>query len=327
INIQCIHCGALHFRVEKKSRNNEFDQCCSFGNVRVSLHIPPYCVGFSKEISRNVENSGQISETTTTHLLWLLYRRKFHFLEDQVPIASVCMGKSTIPCIVWRRLSMDPNHMHNCIFLDSEQACRERLAHPANRGCSRATMLRIQQGLNLVNPFIHSFKMMAEVIAEEEQKAVLERRPAPLIQMAGVICVQDDDAPPELRHPKQRGVTEYITEIDPLCYPLLRSKGEFGWHPELRKTGLEASRKHTRITQMEYYRYHLSVRQEFNPLLWGGKLFQQYIVDAFFRTEQNRLNYIRSHQRELRAEKYNVMADCIREEGTSRIGRRVILPP
>uniref|UniRef100_A0A183GEZ4 Zf-RVT domain-containing protein n=1 Tax=Heligmosomoides polygyrus TaxID=6339 RepID=A0A183GEZ4_HELPZ len=81
-----------------------------------SLHIPPYYVSFSKEIRRNVENSGQISETTRTHLLWLLYRRKFHFLEDQVPIASVYMEKYTIPFIVWRRLSKDPNHMHNCIF-------------------------------------------------------------------------------------------------------------------------------------------------------------------------------------------------------------------
>lgn len=38
----------------------------------------------------------QISGATTTQLPWLLYHIKFHFLEDQVPIASEYMGNSTI---------------------------------------------------------------------------------------------------------------------------------------------------------------------------------------------------------------------------------------
>ncbi|VDP22556.1 unnamed protein product [Heligmosomoides polygyrus] len=97
-------------------------------------------------------------------------------------------------------------------------------------------MLRIQQELNLVNPFIHSFNMMAEVIAEEERKAVLERRPAPLIQMVldvnpaldrrrynvpvaievvALYVFQDDDAPPGRQYAIQSrgGVTEYRPKL------------------------------------------------------------------------------------------------------------------
>lgn len=43
-------------------------------------------------------------------------------------------------------------------------------------------MQHIQQELNAVNPFIHAFKMMAEVMTEGERRARIVGRPAPIIQ-------------------------------------------------------------------------------------------------------------------------------------------------
>jgi hypothetical protein len=37
-------------------------------------------------------------------------------------------------------------------------------------------------------------------------------------------------------------------------------------------------------------------------LFWGGKLFQQYVVDAWASIEQSMLNWVRFHQKELRAD-------------------------
>lgn len=56
---------------------------------------------------------------------------------------------------------------------------------------------------------------------------------------------------------------------------------------------MENSRR-TRITQKEFSAYILFPRNEiFNQILRVGKQFQQYIVDSWFKSEINRLNYFR----------------------------------
>ena len=60
-----------------------------------------------------------------------------------------------------------------------------------------------------------------------------------------------------------------------------------------------------RVSQLEYYTYRLSVRDEFNPLLRGGKLLQQYVTDVYVRTEANRLQWYRSNQKTIRSECYS----------------------
>ncbi|VDL83145.1 unnamed protein product, partial [Nippostrongylus brasiliensis] len=80
---------------------------------------------------------------------------------------------------------------------------------------------------------------------------------------------------------------------------------------------------------MKYYSYLLSVREgEWNPLLHGGKLLQQFIVDAYVKIEQNRLLYHRTHQKELRVDSYRGLADYVCGENgdfAGPPGRRIIL--
>ena len=79
---------------------------------------------------------------------------------------------------------------------------------------------------------------------------------------------------------------------------------------------------------MEFYAYHLMVRSNFNVILRGGRLLQQYIVDQYAKVEQGRLNYVYHDQRQLRAELYQGRSDVVAAgdtEGAS-IGRRVVLP-
>ncbi|WOH02486.1 hypothetical protein DCAR_0521875 [Daucus carota subsp. sativus] len=60
----------------------------------------------------------------------------------------------------------------------------------------------------------------------------------------------------------------------------------------------------------------------------GGRLFQQYIVDAFSTIEQARLWYIRTHQTTLRSDLYSQLCDSLRSGNTdaSRVGKGIILP-
>jgi hypothetical protein len=67
-----------------------------------------------------------------------------------------------------------------------------------------------------------------------------------------------------------------------------------------------------RVTQAEYFRYHLFPRaNEFNHIFMAGKLFQEYVVDSWATTEQSRLNWIRYNQNKIRAETYQGLTDAV----------------
>ncbi|GFY37561.1 helitron_like_N domain-containing protein [Trichonephila inaurata madagascariensis] len=70
-------------------------------------------------------------------------------------------------------------------------------------------------------------------------------------------------------------------------------------------------------------------RDIFNPILYGGKLMQQYVVDFYVKVEGNSLNFIRHNQRTLRVEPYLGLADhvnALATEAGMRAGVTFILP-
>jgi hypothetical protein len=64
-------------------------------------------------------------------------------------------------------------------------------------------------------------------------------------------------------------------------------------------------RKHHNVRMAEFYGYQLQ-HWDTNGivLLRGGRLRQQYIVDAYAIVEQNRLRYLRLNQKKRRADLY-----------------------
>ena len=81
-----------------------------------------------------------------------------------------------------------------------------------------------------------------------------------------------------------------------------------------------------------YYAYHLHVRDGPQPpLFYGGKLFQQFVVDAWANYEQKKLNWARTHQHTLRSELYQELQDAAvhdrhNREDIGSLGRKLILP-
>jgi len=97
----------------------------------------------------------------------------------------------------------------------------------------------------------------------------------------------------------REGRLEHISQNSPsyaaLYYVLLFPKRKNGWHPripilgvQLREQGENArqrdgeERAHSQVVSDRcYYAYHLHVRDGPQPpLFYGGKLFQQFVVDA-----------------------------------------------
>jgi len=105
------------------------------------------------------------------------------------------------------------------------------------------------------------------------------------------------------------GQLECISQNSPLYaalhYVLLFSKGENGWHSripihdaQLRERGENARQRNREewaysqvVSDTCYYAYYLLIRDgPQSPLFHGGKLFQQFVVNAWANCEQKRLN-------------------------------------
>ncbi|XP_074346471.1 uncharacterized protein LOC141685257 [Apium graveolens] len=108
---------------------------------------------------------------------------------------------------------------------------------------------------------------------------------------------------------------EWISSVHPLLmalqYPILFPFGEDGYHDEITYVDSETQtkKKRKRITMKEYYSYRLQVRKnEGLHVRLAGRLYQQYVVNAFSCIEQARLWWLRTHQTNLRSDLYSTLA-------------------
>ena len=128
------------------------------------------------------------------------------------------------------------------------------------------------------------------------------------------------------------GNLQRISEIHPsympLQYPLLFPYGTDGWRCGI-NFAPTADRARSYISMREFYAFRIQFREsEGKLLLQGGRLFQQFVVDAYAAIEHNNLNFLRTHQSDLRADLYQGLEDAIVAGDTdaSAVGRRFVLP-
>jgi alkylation response protein AidB-like acyl-CoA dehydrogenase len=79
----------------------------------------------------------------------------------------------------------------------------------------------------------------------------------------------------------------------------------------------------------EYYAYRLQTRQdEGRALIYGGRLFQQFVVDAYICIEAIRLMWVRRNQNALRIELYYGLRDAVMRGDTTpaSVGKIIVLP-
>ncbi|XP_074326495.1 uncharacterized protein LOC141664440 [Apium graveolens] len=99
-----------------------------------------------------------------------------------------------------------------------------------------------------------------------------------------------------------------------LQYPILFPWGEDGFHPRIKfhRTAKNSSGSRGYLSMKDYYCYSFQVREnEGMTPRFRGRLFQQYMVDAYFSVEQTRLWWFRTHQTILRNELYSHICDSV----------------
>jgi len=186
----------------------------------------------------------------------------------------------------------------------------------------------------------------------------------PELKASRDIIVERNIMPNDQGGPRFQRISELHPSYFPLRYPFIFLYGEQGWHQGIplsrvniqENPNLNARRRDNvalfdpdqlqmdvdgdeeeiqrgtggsiRVSQVQFYSYHLQSRAEFSPLLWAGRLLQEMIIDAWICVKANRLNFQRQNQVKLHADCYSGLEDAVAgglEDDVQCLGKQIIL--
>ena len=354
LNCQCSNCLSLNFEGEK-NRAKLFKNCCRFGRLKLpEILCPPVIYNLLTSLN---PNAVQFRE----HIRQYNSALAFSSMGAQIKSPGAGRGPYCFKILGQVYHATGPLHppeghdrkYAQIYVLDSDAALNRRMSIKANVGCNPSLMNELDMLLRQINPFAQAYKMMHEVEEDEICNAAFEDRPFANIAMAisherdfdprrynAVRCNEvafvfqtEDGAPPFNRdiavHLKNSNATQHVSilncNLDAMTYPILFPYGTSTWHEKM----FCDNNPKIKITQLQFYAYHLAIRPEFSTILNGGKLTQQFCVDAYCKIEACRLKYIETHQKELRVENYKTLLAHIESRASERglkPGKQVILP-
>ncbi|XP_038709423.1 uncharacterized protein LOC120004225 isoform X1 [Tripterygium wilfordii] len=360
----CQYCGAIFWFAERiKSRSSRFPVytlCCRLGRIKIPpLKDPPqplkdlfdYNGGKSCKLFRqNLRSYNSLFGFTS-----MGGKIDVDINRGQGPYVFKINGQNHH--LIGSLLPMDgqrPQFAQLYVY-DTENEISNRMdalqRFGINHQLDRDVVDQLIKMFDNVNPLVKAFRMARDRFKSGEQRSVslvlsakrstdgLQYNSPSFPEMAGLI-VGDIGSTEMGRDIIVEHRTQGLKRIDDLHpsfmamqYPILFPFGEDGFMLNIpyQKNQENCKLKRGHVTRREYYSYMLHQRSYGNGLLiMGGKLYQQYIVDAFTSIEDERLRYIRyKHQQEhYRCEIYKGIQDAFLQGDTAAnsIGKRVILP-
>jgi hypothetical protein len=227
------------------------------------------------------------------------------------------------------------------------------MAIPENNGCRRETMEAIQKVMDTYSPYVSAYRHMYDIENQVDQASSSDSVPVtvtmhfksgpdqrrynvPCHDEVAVVFKSTDGAPPPNRDivvypsdkPHQR-IHYMSSNCDPMVYPILFPRGDLGWFSGIKHVPEKSTKVRNTVTILQFYSYRLAIREEFSPIHASGKLFQQYIVDAYVKVESSRLDFIRQNQTTLRTDLYQGLMDFVQTQAADKDlqpGKIVILP-
>ena len=340
MNTLCQYCNALRF-------TNESLNFCHNGKVNLP-QLSSYPVEFRDLQTSNTSQAKNFRE----HIRQ--YNSSFAFASLGANIDKITT-KGPYCFRIYGQLyhrsgclhpSKGNDHQYGQLYiLEGDQA----VEHQSNSHCKPETMRLIQKAMETISPYAAAYRHMYEVEQEQIRQFGVQTNSIKMIFKRGndqrrynkphhdevaAVFVGDEGAPPCQRditvYPKDTPcqIISYMSaNCDPMCYPLIFPRGDLGWIHGMQHTHEYRTSKRHAITLLQFYSYRLAIRPTFSAIHYAGKLFQQYVVDAYVKTEASRLDYIRRSF--LRVELYQGLMDHLHSEAEERNmqpGRMVILP-
>ncbi|GKC45808.1 DNA helicase [Tanacetum coccineum] len=219
----------------------------------------------------------------------------------------------------------DPPRFLQLYIYDTENEVNNRMRHFGgdDSGLRADIVEGLIELLNNHNALVQLFRTAREKLLDSEI-------PPFQVKLYSVVGAREYELPTERNGQPQR-VNKLHSSYMSLQFPLLFVYGEDGFNTEMKLVNVPetSSDSDRRLTMKAYYSYMIHDRvNSFNYLSRTGRLFQQYVVTAFCAVEQNRIDYIREHQNDIRNEYLSGVYDALMwgDSDGSDCGGRLILP-
>lgn len=329
---KCEKCGAYFFEGERVEGNatGMFNFCCMKGQMYMEDPFADYPVKLRQLFERN--SSALYSANFHEHI------RKFNsaLAFGSMKAKSVEFNSYGPYCYkihgqIYHTVNLamhpDPNEPPSyaqLFIIDTAEATAHRMSIAPNAGCNETVMAELDRLLRQISPYYDSYLMMKEIEELEACKARQKGQDPPELKLlfgtkkedkrrynmpraneiASIFVVNENgELPPHegitvhQRGKKLQQILKFDKRCDSMIYPLFFPTGKGGWNLYMRTEGGK------KVTMAQYYRYLFCRRGEpvFSPIHYGGKLFQQFLVDAYVKVEQDRLDFIRKNQKNLKS--------------------------
>lgn len=136
------------------------------------------------------------------------------------------------------------------------------------------------------------------------------------------VIIEYRDAPP-------KRINKLHQSYMSLQFPLIFIYGQTGYHTDLMLRSADPNKRMRRVSMNAFYTYQLHPKHgQYNLLFRTGRLFQQYVVGVYCCIEQNRMDFYRKHQNDIRGDFLSGLYDAVSRGDCDRsnVGSRIILP-
>ena len=330
MNHPCDYCGALKFTKETSS------SCCLAGKICLPAFPPPPQA--IKDLWFHNTPEAQ------------LFRQHSRVLNNAVCLSSLAVRERTFtgysPSVIFQGrvvqrmgpLQAEPGAQPlfaQIYVLDPSLETTIRFANmtlPAsmtkhNKDTMQQLLATVQQVIHQQNPFVKDFKQILETPEEELQAGtiVISAAARPQgghsrvynvqsnLQELSIVTNDDDRRPQDLVLHLRAGHLTTISDLNPKAMPLhftlLFIEGTSGWDQHVKHADSDK-----RVTAREFFVYHLNIRCTASDYLFqAGRLFQEWILNAWITCEHQRLTFQRHNQKTLRADSYKNLQQAVAE--------------
>ncbi|KAI7943612.1 hypothetical protein MJO28_011140 [Puccinia striiformis f. sp. tritici] len=360
----CHSCGALHWKQEAtqddlKKKDISYTMCCQKNKVTLPS-FDPDALEFPPELKQLFV--GKSERDHNFQDLTRMYNNTISFTSLGAKVDASTQGPFGINAF---RISGALSHRISSIEPDKnkepgfsqifvvgdkgldEASLRVSKAQGKSGDTGRGAALKastvkfLMDRLNRYNPYAKLYRTSREVLSKTRSKTFKlqgvpragcdpKRYNEPTVNEVAVIVKGEGDIIQErqiLLH-RQDSKLIFISDMHssylPLRYPLFFPRGEQQWDDLYRASTSRVN--NYKVGCLEWFSYLLFKRNfKFSAILAGRSLLQEFIVDGYVCVERGRLQYIRSHQVQLKADQYVRLVHSIENQKLLR-GRSVILP-
>jgi hypothetical protein len=284
MSIKCKHCGALKFKAESPGF------CCASGKTVLPTYPkpPPYLASLLNHDNPDSEhflNNNRMYNNAFQMTSFGCNRRQLPGWDPTFTVqGQVCHRIGSI----YPPQETQPQNLQ-IYFIDNIQAQIQNRLTIANQ-LRPQIVAKLNDMFHEVNKYVHNLKIAADVLKQiqtPDLSVVIheDKRPSnqharrynvPTSDEIGIVMPNEPTSTRDIVLHQRDGSLKQISELhrayDALQYPVLFPHGTDGYNIYLQ------TQNGRKITQMQYYSYHIMYRIESHHLLLRRRLYQQHLI-------------------------------------------------